>query len=59
MTKNDCVEHHWEVQLGDNRCRYCQMKYSYWLSVESAHKRGDITDEELKDWMCAPHSHGL
>jgi len=49
-----CVEHHWDHRFGDNRCIYCQMKYSYWTEVKAAIDRGD-TDPLL--WQCKPHYH--
>ena len=49
-----CVEHHWETPSGDNRCIYCQMKYSYWLDVKRAIDRGDT---EREKWQGKSHHH--
>ena len=49
-----CVEHHWEIPCGDHRCRYCQMKHSYWMDAKAAIDRGD-TKAEM--WECKPHVH--
>jgi len=49
-----CVEHHWDELIGYKRCRYCQMKYSYWLDVKEAIDRGNVKAE---DWACKPHYH--
>ncbi len=52
--KEPCVEHHWDNPVGDNRCRSCQMKYSFWLEVTASIDRGDA---KFEDWGCMPHYH--
>ena len=52
--RKPCVEHHWENAWGDNRCIYCQMKYSYWRDAKAAIDRGDTKAET---WQCKPHYH--
>ena len=52
-----CVEHHWERRYGENRCKNCQMKFSYWQDVVRSYDKGDITKEEYESWLCKPHIH--
>ena len=54
LMSEPCVEHHWDEPIGHKRCRYCQMKYSYWLDVEEAIDRGNVKAE---DWSCKSHYH--
>lgn len=54
IPQEPCVKHHWKNAFGDNRCRYCQMKYSYWQDVKRAIDAGNIKAE---DWACKPHFH--
>lgn len=54
LPQEPCVKHHWLDLPENERCRFCQMKFSYWKDMKRAADKGNVN---LEDWSCKPHYH--